>query len=157
VFLPRAMRERSTEHPATSAIRGLNGISAIRSAQPDCAPPFIARSTPLSFPFFSSTLRVATIAADSAPRQYPAIATVGPSNQSGALRIIPWAVIPCSPGGIGNSVPTNWSLSWKIRTGPLRTVDGFPNLTLVFGKPLDNFALTRAPFCAGCWVGENTG
>ena len=50
VFLPRAMRERSTEHPATSAIRGLNGISAIRSAQPDCAPPFIARSTPLSFP-----------------------------------------------------------------------------------------------------------
>jgi hypothetical protein len=50
VFLPRAMRERSTEHPATSAIRGLNGISAIRSAQPNCAPPFIARSTPLSFP-----------------------------------------------------------------------------------------------------------
>jgi hypothetical protein len=40
---------------ASAAIQGPNDLSAIRSAQSDCAPPFIAQSTPLSFPFFSST------------------------------------------------------------------------------------------------------
>jgi hypothetical protein len=102
-------------------------------------------------------VRLATIAVDSASRQYLAVAVVEPSIRSGALRIISLSVTPGSLGGIGNSVPTNWSPSWKIRSGPLQTVDGFPNLTLVSGKPLDNFTLAYTPFCTGCWVGEAWG
>ena len=102
-------------------------------------------------------MRLATVAADPASWHYLAIAAVEPSFRSRVLRIHSLSVIPSSSGGIGNWVPANSSPSRKIRAGPLRTVVGSPDLTPVFGKPLDSFALPRTPFCTGCKVGGTHG